>query len=195
MSLIPPTSRPSQTPRIILGLMTFGPPGTEDKGSRITSLDEYKQCLDFLQQKGYNELDTAKFYIAGQQEGFTREAGWKERGFSLATKVRALVSLTFFPICRFAYNNLFILTLRSRFWTLCPLGEIQKIESSNSNNSASPINPVIMSLSIYDRVSKNLSKNLAQIAWTSSIYMPPIGVCRSIRPSRPVMKCTKKVSL
>lgn len=41
--LVTPTS---DKPRVILGLMTFGPPGTEDKGARITSLDEYKKCLE-----------------------------------------------------------------------------------------------------------------------------------------------------
>lgn len=73
-------------PRVILGLMTFGPPNTEEKGARITSLDEFNQCLDHLQGQGYNEVDTARVYIDGDQEGFTRDARWKERGLTLATK-------------------------------------------------------------------------------------------------------------
>ncbi|KAI4185836.1 MAG: hypothetical protein L6R41_003883 [Letrouitia leprolyta] len=72
-------------PRVILGLMTFGP--DESAGARITSLDEYNRCLDYLQQQGYNEVDTARVYIDGRQEAFTREAHWKERGLTLATKV------------------------------------------------------------------------------------------------------------
>ena len=72
-------------PRIILGLMTFGPDAA--KGARITSLDEYNRCLDYFQQQGYNEVDTARIYIDGQQEGWTRQAKWKERGLTLATKV------------------------------------------------------------------------------------------------------------
>lgn len=72
-------------PRIILGLMTFGPdPST---GARTTSLDEYNKFLDHLQGAGYNEVDTARSYVGGKQEAFTREAKWKERGLTLATKV------------------------------------------------------------------------------------------------------------
>ena len=70
--------------RVILGLMTFGP--DEASGARITSLDDYGQCLDYLQSQGYNEIDTAAMYIGGKQEAFTREARWKERGLKIATK-------------------------------------------------------------------------------------------------------------
>lgn len=71
-------------PRVILGLMTFGP--TESNGARITSLDEYNRCLDYFQQQGYNEVDTARMYVGGEQEAFTAKANWKERGLTLATK-------------------------------------------------------------------------------------------------------------
>ena len=71
-------------PRVILGAMTFGP--DESAGARITSLDEYNKCLDFLQGQGYNEIDTARAYIDGRQEAFTADAKWKERGLKLATK-------------------------------------------------------------------------------------------------------------
>lgn len=64
--------------------MTFGP--DVETGARITSLQEYKECLDYLQSKGYNEIDTARVYVGGKQEAFTREAGWKERGLTIATK-------------------------------------------------------------------------------------------------------------
>lgn len=94
----------SPKPRIILGLMTFGPdvsPGftlcnidyskdwqdQESAGARITSLPEYKKCLDYLQSQGYNEVDTARTYVGGQQEAFTREAHWKDRGLTIATKL------------------------------------------------------------------------------------------------------------
>ena len=59
--------------------MTFGP--DDSAGARITSLDEYNKCLDYLQSQGYNEIDTARTYIGGKQEAFTAEAHWKERGF------------------------------------------------------------------------------------------------------------------
>lgn len=72
--------------RVILGLLTFGPPGSESHGSRITSLDDFNQCLDFYQKQGYHEVDTARQYVKGQQEGFTRDARWQERGLTLATK-------------------------------------------------------------------------------------------------------------
>ncbi|KAK1977474.1 aldo/keto reductase [Colletotrichum cereale] len=76
-------SRPKD--RIILGLMTFGP--KESDGARITDLDTFNKALDVFQKRGYSEVDTARVYIAGQQEAFTREANWKERGLTLATKV------------------------------------------------------------------------------------------------------------
>ncbi|KAF2110303.1 aflatoxin B1 aldehyde reductase member 2 [Lophiotrema nucula] len=71
--------------RVILGLMTFGP--DESAGARITSLDEYNKCLDYFQQEGYNEVDTARMYVGGKQEAFSRDAKWKDRGLTLATKV------------------------------------------------------------------------------------------------------------
>ncbi|OQE00337.1 hypothetical protein PENVUL_c053G10387 [Penicillium vulpinum] len=71
-------------PRVILGLMTFGP--NASKGARITSLDEFNKCLDYFQQQGFNEVDTARVYIGGEQEAFTAKANWKSRGLTLATK-------------------------------------------------------------------------------------------------------------
>lgn len=71
-------------PRIILGLMTFGP--NPAKGARITDPAEYNKILDYFQSKGYNEVDTARAYIGGEQEAFTRDAKWQERGLTLATK-------------------------------------------------------------------------------------------------------------
>lgn len=73
-------------PRVILGLMTFGP--NEKDGARITDISVYNSVLDKFQSRGYNEVDTARVYVAGQQEAFTREARWKERGLTLATKVK-----------------------------------------------------------------------------------------------------------
>lgn len=46
----------SPKPRVILGLMTFGPDTSQ--GARITSLDEYNKCLDYFQEQGYYEVDT-----------------------------------------------------------------------------------------------------------------------------------------
>jgi aflatoxin B1 aldehyde reductase len=72
-------------PRVILGLMNFGP--DENAGARVTSLSEFNTYLDHFQALGYNEVDTARMYIGGKQEAFSREAHWKERGLSIATKV------------------------------------------------------------------------------------------------------------
>lgn len=72
-------------PRVILGLMTFGPDASE--GARTTSLTEYNAFLDHFQAAGYNEVDTARTYVGGKQEAFTRDAKWKERGLTLATKI------------------------------------------------------------------------------------------------------------
>ncbi|CAN8096384.1 unnamed protein product [Discula destructiva] len=74
------------TSRVILGLMTFGP--DESTGARITSVPEFGKVLDLFQARGYNEVDTARVYVGGKQEAFTREAGWKGRGLTLATKVK-----------------------------------------------------------------------------------------------------------
>ena len=76
--------QPPNTPRIILGLMTFGPAGSAD--AKITSLSDFNNCLDYLQSQGYNEVDTARSYIGGEQESWTAKARWKERGLTLATK-------------------------------------------------------------------------------------------------------------
>ena len=74
------------TNRVVLGLMTFGPKAED--GARITDMDTFKKALDVFQARGYNEVDTARMYVGQQQEAFTREAGWKERGLTLATKVQ-----------------------------------------------------------------------------------------------------------
>ncbi|KAH8702551.1 NADP-dependent oxidoreductase domain-containing protein [Talaromyces proteolyticus] len=75
----------STKPRVILGLMTYGPETCKD--CRITSMTEFQHHLDMFQKThGYNEIDTARIYASGEQERFTAEAGWKERGFELATK-------------------------------------------------------------------------------------------------------------
>lgn len=73
-------------PRIILGLMTFGP--SSEDGARITDLDTFNKALDLFQTRGYSEVDTARIYVGGKQEAFTKETRWKERGLTLATKVQ-----------------------------------------------------------------------------------------------------------
>jgi hypothetical protein len=80
MPLIASTGKP----RIILGTMTFGP--DESEGARITDINDYNKILDRFQGAGYNEIDTARVYVGGKQEAFTREAKWKERGLTCATK-------------------------------------------------------------------------------------------------------------
>lgn len=82
MPLIVPTRT---KPRVILGLMTFGP--NKEAGARITDVATLGKALDTLQARGYDEVDTARVYVDGKQEAFTREAQWKDRGFTLATKV------------------------------------------------------------------------------------------------------------
>lgn len=80
-------SAPSQSrkSRIILGLMTFGP--DPSRGARVAHLEGLTEALNIFQERGYNELDTARGYIGGKQEGWTRDAGWKQRGMTIATKV------------------------------------------------------------------------------------------------------------
>ncbi|KAK3326767.1 NADP-dependent oxidoreductase domain-containing protein [Apodospora peruviana] len=76
----------SPTKRLILGLMTFGP--DEATGARITDVGEMNSILDAFQARGYNEVDTARMYVGGKQEAFTRQANWKDRGLTLATKIQ-----------------------------------------------------------------------------------------------------------
>lgn len=61
---------------------------TTPPGARITNVPEYGKVLDLFQARGYSEVDTARVYVGGQQEAFTREAGWNSRGLTLATKVQ-----------------------------------------------------------------------------------------------------------
>ncbi|KAJ4286993.1 hypothetical protein N0V90_012874 [Kalmusia sp. IMI 367209] len=71
--------------RVILGLMTFGPDAKA--GARITDFDDFTKHLDYFQGQGYDEVDTARMYVGGKQEAWTRDAKWKDRGLALATKV------------------------------------------------------------------------------------------------------------
>ena len=71
--------------RIILGLMGFAP--DVKTGARLHEVADLAKALDMFQARGYSELDTARAYGGGAQEGFTRQAGWKERGMAIATKV------------------------------------------------------------------------------------------------------------
>jgi aflatoxin B1 aldehyde reductase len=66
--------------------MTF----SQNKNSvaRITDIETFNKTLDVLQARGYNEVDTARMYGEGTQEGFTRQTNWKQRGLTLATKVQ-----------------------------------------------------------------------------------------------------------
>ncbi|KAL9468652.1 hypothetical protein ACSS6W_010346 [Trichoderma asperelloides] len=75
----------SPKPRVILGLMTYGP-REASVDNRVTTVEEFQQHLDAFQAHGYNELDTARIYSAQKQEAFTAKAGWRERGFKIATK-------------------------------------------------------------------------------------------------------------
>ncbi|RPA82397.1 aflatoxin B1 aldehyde reductase member 2 [Ascobolus immersus RN42] len=76
---------PEQKNRVILGMMTFGPP--EVGSARITSIDETKKIFQHLKDEGYDEIDTARVYCEKKQEAFTREAGYKDYGFKVATKL------------------------------------------------------------------------------------------------------------
>lgn len=76
-------------PRVVLGLMTFGPPGSEKYGTRMTTLEDFTECLDYFQSQGYDEVDTARTYARGLQEGWTRQAlerSSKYKELRLATK-------------------------------------------------------------------------------------------------------------
>lgn len=51
-------------------------------------METFNKALDTFQAKGYNEVDTARVYVDGAQEAFSKDAKWKERGLTLATKVK-----------------------------------------------------------------------------------------------------------
>jgi aflatoxin B1 aldehyde reductase len=67
-----------------LGLMTYGPKAFPD--ARVTSVEELQKHLDTFQKLGYSEIDTARIYMNGEQEKFTAQAGWKEKGLQVTTK-------------------------------------------------------------------------------------------------------------
>lgn len=75
----------TQHPRVILGLSTFGPDTT--KGARVTDVAEAVTILDYYRSRGYDELDTARTYNGGQQEGFLREMQWQAKNARVATKI------------------------------------------------------------------------------------------------------------
>jgi aflatoxin B1 aldehyde reductase len=64
--------------------MIVGPPGTP--GARFTGLDNFNEALGIFQERGYDEIDTARLYLGGKQEAYTREARWKERNLAVTTK-------------------------------------------------------------------------------------------------------------
>lgn len=69
-------------------ILIHNPIGPNDQaGARITSLSTFKKHLDYFQSRGYHEVDTARMYINGAQESWTRDAGYVQRGLKLATKV------------------------------------------------------------------------------------------------------------
>lgn len=73
--------------RIALGLMTFGPTGTE--GTRIDLLLAFTEILSTFHKAGYDELDTARTYNDSQQENWTSRAIMKSDTclkFTIATK-------------------------------------------------------------------------------------------------------------
>ncbi|KAL7272488.1 hypothetical protein RUND412_004697 [Rhizina undulata] len=71
--------------RVILGCMNFGP--DPQQGARVTNVDNARKILEYLKSEGYDELDTARIYVAGKSESFLAEAGYKDLDFKVATKV------------------------------------------------------------------------------------------------------------
>jgi len=71
--------------RIILGCMTFGPADSET--ARVHSVEECRKFLQYFHDAGYDEIDTARGYTSGKQEAFTAQAGYKDFGFKIATKI------------------------------------------------------------------------------------------------------------
>ncbi|KAK9242225.1 NADP-dependent oxidoreductase domain-containing protein [Lipomyces tetrasporus] len=71
--------------RTILGCMTFGP--AHSSSARVTSLEDTKAIFKYFNDRGYSEIDTARVYTDGEQEGWTSAAGYKtEYNFHVATK-------------------------------------------------------------------------------------------------------------
>lgn len=54
----------------------------------MTDMNEFNKALEIFKANGYDELDTARMYQEAQQEAFTGESTWKEKGFKMATKAR-----------------------------------------------------------------------------------------------------------
>jgi aflatoxin B1 aldehyde reductase len=64
--------------------MTFGPEGSS--GARVYDISTVGDILDTFKKFGYDELDTARGYCGGQEEGFITQAGWKQRGLKMGSK-------------------------------------------------------------------------------------------------------------
>ncbi|CAK7206466.1 hypothetical protein SEUCBS139899_009262 [Sporothrix eucalyptigena] len=72
-------------PRIILGMSTTGP--DPQSGARVTDINEATAILDYFKSRGYTEIDTARVYNKGKQEGFLRQMRWREKEMHVATKI------------------------------------------------------------------------------------------------------------
>lgn len=82
-------------PRVILGLMTFGPDPSD--GARITSLDLTRDIFSTFSSRGYTELDTARVYVGRNQERFTSDAGYHDFPFTISTKTYPTAGYTHSP--------------------------------------------------------------------------------------------------
>ncbi|KAF9152002.1 hypothetical protein BGX21_005245 [Mortierella sp. AD011] len=77
----------ANTPRIILGTMTFGLDSTSEASStvRVRGVENIKPFLDTFRAHGHNELDTARIYCGGDTE--TALGQLPLESFKVATKV------------------------------------------------------------------------------------------------------------
>lgn len=70
---------------VVFGSMTIGSP--EVSGAKITTVEDTKAMIDLFQSYGHNEVDTARLYGGATTETYLAEAGWKESGLVMGTKL------------------------------------------------------------------------------------------------------------
>lgn len=72
-------------PHVLQGAGGFGVAGKEN--ARVNTIANVVAIFDVFQAHGHIEIDTSRIYVEGTSEGFLAQAGWKQRGLVIDTKL------------------------------------------------------------------------------------------------------------
>ncbi len=169
--------------RIILGLMTFGPEGS--MGASVTSLDDFNKVLDTFQARGFNEIDTARGYCGGRQEGFTRRLTGREGALSLLPRSIPIRRVT----ARLKPSPGYSTPASNSLEPVASMYVLPTRQARMQLRSASPP----------DRIPPRSGKADGQPAavsqsWAYSLFFRRIAACPSRRHWRPWISCTRLAS-